>query len=127
MLIIGLWMPYDDWSKTLFVVLIVFSEIESSLYNILNSVPFIIMGDWNCDISRGRRMDEHFKKFLDDNDLFVCENKFNQNLTNTYKKSEYLAHIDHILWPKYLCDDIIKCEILDDIMNISDNKIIRNL
>jgi hypothetical protein len=126
MSIIGVWMPYDDGSlDSVCRILSVFSEIESLLDNIPITEPYIVMGDWNCDINRGRRMDEHLKIFLDDNDLFGCENKFYQGVINTYKKGDYSAHIDHILCPKYLCDDIIKCEILDDLMNTSDHKPIK--
>ncbi|CAF0751913.1 unnamed protein product [Brachionus calyciflorus] len=46
------------------------SEIKN---NIEKKQPFIIMGDWNANIKRGRRFDIIFKDFVNKNKLTISD------------------------------------------------------
>jgi hypothetical protein len=91
MIVIGVWLPFDDsrletWAK----IETLYSEIESLLTN-LKDKPCLIIGDWNADPKRGKRSDQRFTELCEQNDLICCEYKFIQNTNHPYRNGDYIA------------------------------------
>ena len=103
MLIIGLWIPFDDGSIEKFASFkSIISLLESFVHNFntLNNsqCPIIIMGDFNADISRGKRFDEALRVFISSNGLIDGVSEFVQEqLDHTWASGGNKATIDHII------------------------------
>ncbi len=87
----GVWLPYDNNSKErMCLYKSNISLIEAQL-KLKKSTETILMGDFNADLSRGKRFDKLICRMctkLQLRDLMDSE--------YTYKKGEYTANIDHI-------------------------------
>ena len=71
----------------------------------------------NCQ----RRADILFQKFISDYELAICEDKFEQKMSYTYKNGSYSYKIDHILTSELFLNKVRKCEILSMKANNSDH------
>ena len=73
--IYGVWLKFDDNSSESLEnfqsnLLMLESEIKN---NVEKKQPFVIMGDWNADLERGRRFDVIYKDFVNNNDLIISD------------------------------------------------------
>ena len=121
LVVIGVWLHYDDGSPQALY------EHRHSLEQ-LNQViidckrrhhAYILVGDWNCDIDRQRRFDDMFRDFICQNSLLAATDV--HKLT-TYIKGSYSARIDHILVPSELYHLIRHYEVINNARNISDHR-----
>ena len=140
--LIGSYMPFDD-NKTLSrsEYELNISIISSILYNFdIIGISVFIVGDFNADIYRQKTFDSIFSKFISSNNLINFSSLFLLEVNHTYKKrcdinntknkqisnGFYHARLDHILFKKNTNQiDIIQCNVLDDIINMSDHRALR--
>ncbi|CAF0738357.1 unnamed protein product [Brachionus calyciflorus] len=103
---------YDCFKSDL---LILESEIK---YNLDRNLPFVIMGDWNADLSREKRFDKLFKEFILKKNLQISDFLDSKYTGFTYRNGSYRATLDHIVWSQ----SESSFEILDSsIENIAEN------
>ncbi|RMZ94546.1 hypothetical protein BpHYR1_046129, partial [Brachionus plicatilis] len=100
-------------------LIILESELKS---NRDKKQPFIILGDWNADVQRGKRFDLSFKNFITRNDLILSDNVTNSDCSFTYRNGTYNAWLDHAVWcsknSKFINSE---CLVLNEIDNPSDH------
>jgi hypothetical protein len=56
--------------------------------------------------------------------MCVANFMFEQNFNFTYSLGSKKSYIDHVFIPKYMCDQISKCNILEAEDNVSDHMVI---
>ena len=99
------------------------------------NVPLVILGDmntalpavefladrWHCKTPYSKHSALLYD-FISYNHMCVADFMFPQSVSYTYKHGNKCSYIDHILITNYMCEDVIKCDILDhDMDNVSDH------
>jgi hypothetical protein len=133
MALIGVYMPFDDPSNRIDSL----NMFETTMANIValierfstNNIPILIIGDFNSDSFRGNRFDTLLSEFISDNSLVNLSSLNVQSINHTFtgpninNKSHHHS-LDHALLIERCLDQFenIQCNILDDILNLSDHK-----
>ncbi|RNA14535.1 hypothetical protein BpHYR1_003725 [Brachionus plicatilis] len=117
----GVWIPYNNGKKKRLLNFRSTISALESLMELNQSEKVILLGDWNCDLSRKRKFDIIFKKFINDNDLVSCTTLFYNQVNYTYMKGNYYLNIDHILVRRSDSNNITDCTIGFDHENLSDH------
>ena len=130
--IYGVYMPYFNGSRD---QLELYSETLNALQCSIDSSdpsPIMVIGDLNADLPRHIGLNRHWHKsrpfnahsllmynFMVDNELYVANHSFPQQINHTYHKGRDTTYIDHVLVSTFL--DINSCGIMCDIDNVSDH------
>ena len=92
--IIGVYLPYNS-NNNLFEFEFSLSLIKEIFFS-FSKKNFIVMGDFNCDLTRNNKFDNLLRAFISSNSLIVLNDSlFSVNLT--FSISIYSSFIDHIL------------------------------
>lgn len=122
--IYGVWIPFDDNTpERLSIIQSTLSLLESELC-VNNENNVMIIGDFNCDLSRGKRFDRLLARFIVENDLSDAISLFDQKCDHTYSNNVYKATIDHIIVNSDARLMIEECRIIDNALCLSDHRAI---
>ena len=127
--IVGTHMPFDDSnnrdnSKSMY-------ELSLSLISVLiekfktRNIPYFLAGDFNADIFRKNRFDKLLSEFTSENNLYLLDQLNTQKVDFTFSSFNSYSRIDHIIAPTdHMTNRFIdfQCNILDDIVNLSDHR-----
>ena len=122
--LISCYLPYDNGTQ------LNLSEFNSSLQVIYELISFfeslnhsvLIFGDFNADLLRNKRFDIIFENFIKNNDLNAVPLSYDP-LLFSYMNGDYKAKLDHCLMSSSIHSfNIINCEFIDDVINLSDHK-----
>ena len=131
LIIIGVYMPFDNPKKREETLSIY--EMSLSLITTICSkgknldIPVFIIGDFNADLNRNNRLDIKLQEFTSDLNLISLTSLYNQPVKFTYSskiRNEMISsNIDYMFFipDKHNSILIKKCEINDDIANMSDH------
>ena len=121
--LIGVHMPYDDNGKDTVNYYVTLLDLIKAILKEQNNknISTIIMGDFNADIRREKRVDKVFGQFIESNSLTIIDELMCQISDFTYENGCYKANIDHILLSKNNFLNV-QCNILDDVCNVSDHR-----
>lgn len=79
LVVYGVWFPFDDGrAETWAQICILFSQLESLIRLHPPEQPFLLIGDWNFDLNRGKRGDRRLDEFILECNLVVCDRMFAQ-------------------------------------------------
>ena len=116
-------MPCDNGTiDNLHTYIDILSQI-SAMCTKYNAEHVCIGGDMNVDLSRIRSQNTYaLKQFIVDEQLHFVLGSQNSDVSHTYVSLSSNAHttIDHFILSKYLCDNVHKYAVLDNIDNPSD-------
>ncbi|CAF1008894.1 unnamed protein product [Brachionus calyciflorus] len=118
---VGVWVPFDNGSIERLVNFISFLSSLESILDVYSNESIIFLGDWNCDLNRGKRFDKLLKNFIINNDLIDCFLLFDQRIDYTYKKKDYISKIDHIFTRSQEIKNIKYYEVIDEPTSLSDH------
>ena len=123
--IYGIWQPYDDGGNERLACL--YNNLAMLKADFINSSDqdIYIVGDFNCDLNRGKRFDSIFSKFLQKNFLFDAAKKSNSEGCFTYSKGDYVASLDHIVVNFSALEKVNSFEVMYDSLCLSDHKAVR--
>ena len=121
LVLIGIWLPFDDSSKERFSLFKSNLSLLESQFKIHQQDDVVIVGDWNADSNRNKRFDKEFVQFIVRNDLIDTINEQQQELNFTYEKGEYQAKLDHIVIKKENRLKLISSCIINDELDTSDH------
>ena len=97
--VIGVYLPYDDSKQNSYAqyssLLLCLGELVRDL--ISENFSVIIGGDFNADISRGKRFDVLLQRFIEDENFHMLDSNLGGY---SYLKGNYRAFIDHSLVPR---------------------------
>ena len=104
-------------------------DLEDVLATIENLVEahhcndVIMIGDLNCDNSRGNGRVDRIQSFISSNSMEMAWNCFEVDFTHEFENNgtTYTSTIDHILWNHHLRSKISRCSVLHSISNTSDH------
>ena len=130
--LVGVYLPTRDHTELYLETLACMQELMESVNS---SAPIVILGDMNTVLPLSDYLHEkwYFDKrytnhstllhdFISNNRMCVADLMFEQRVPYTYKHGNKSSHIDHVIIPDYLCDNMTKCDILcDDLDNASDH------
>jgi exonuclease III len=134
--VIGIYMPF--WNNSYEHVLLYIEILEKVqvLYEEKGgNAPFIIMGDLNTSLPQCLTIQNNWNKrkpfnkfsqllydFIEDNNLYVANFHYEQEVNFTYSKGGNKSYIDHVLVSRYIHDNVTGCKILsNDSSNTSDH------
>lgn len=121
LVLIGVWVQFDDGSKERLLNFKSTISAFESLIEDCDSDMIMFLGDWNCDVNRSKRFDKLFKKFINENNLVSCDSLFSNSVNFTYKKNDYSSIIDYILIKQSDFEKIHDFKIIQDFENLSDH------
>ena len=119
--LVGVWVPFDNGSKERLVNFKSFLSCMESILDVYDNERVILLGDWNCDLNRGKRFDKLLSRFIVENKLNDCFNLFDPKIDHTYKKKNYKSNIDHIIVRSSEEKLITDFDVYDDVINFSDH------
>ncbi|CAF1122752.1 unnamed protein product, partial [Brachionus calyciflorus] len=104
----GVWLKFDDNSSESLEnfqsnLLMLESEIKN---NVEKNQPFVIMGDWNADLERGRRFDIIFKDFVNNTDLIISDDLDSQKMVDVKICNDNNNSSDHLPITIKVFDDL---------------------
>ncbi|RNA14024.1 hypothetical protein BpHYR1_015398 [Brachionus plicatilis] len=122
--IYGGWLKFDDNSTKSFAefrsnILMLESELKN---NREKGTSFILLGDWNADLKRGKRFDKILKNFVENNNLEISDNYDQNQIGYTYRNGNYKAQLDHMMWSKTSNTlSFSSFKVINDLDNFSDH------
>lgn len=120
-LVYGVWLPFDDGTaETWAHIQVLYSQIQSFLSQCADQ-RWIIIGDWNADPGRGKRVDQLMCNLFEEEDIHSCTAMFPQAQPFTFSNINSCCNIDHIVCDVAMSSNIIDCKIIVSEMNMSDH------
>ena len=137
--VLGVYLPYFNGTIDQIAL---YSETLDQLQAVVDDCidgPICIMGDMNAPLPlqvavtanwhRNYPFNRHsviLYDFLCNNDMFVANFSFEQNVNHTYEKGSCKSYIDHVFLSKYASDIVKDCTIVvDEWQDVSDHLPIR--
>ena len=124
LLLIGVYIPFDDNSAYRYAQLKSTLELIASIIEDNLDKTVLVVGDFNADLKREKRYDKLLNEFVRDNELDCYDYLFENASKTTYKNGKYTSHIDHILGLHKNFDKVETCEIIYNELNLSDHNAI---
>jgi endonuclease/exonuclease/phosphatase family metal-dependent hydrolase len=137
--VLGVYLPYwngykdqiDTYCETL-------DKMQMLIDNHCGTAPVVIVitvGDMNTMLPQAIQLHFNWYKrppfncysnmlnnFLVDNDLYITNFQFEQDVNYSYHKGRHVSYIDHVLVSKYFSNHITGCKIRsEDACNVSDH------
>ena len=123
--IFGVYLPHFDGSSEQIIHYAETIDALQCLINDLSSSPVMIVGDLNASLPsndfvmrnwyKSHPYNEHslvLNDFLSDNDFFVANFSYKQDVKYTYFKGSHRSYIDHVLVNDFSFSMITDCKIL---------------
>ena len=134
--VLGVYLPY--WNNTkdqLELYCETLDKMQSLMDTYCGTAPLLILGDMNTSLPHTSLLYQNWCKktpfnsysvilynFIVDNNLYVVNFMYDQNVNFTYQKGGKVSYIDHVLASVHLDDNIKQCSIQsDDANNVSDH------
>jgi hypothetical protein len=139
--IVSITLLFNDIKINIFGVYLLFNNncsfnftnqecLFNTLYSLIlsnsdNNVKNVVIGDFNCDPYRNNRFDNLINKFNHNIDGIILTMTLKSTELHTYSNGYNMSLIDHAIIRKdEFNSDLIKCNILNDVINTSDHKAI---
>ena len=121
--LVGVYLPYDDNNVLTYESYMnVIQEIQGFVDNC--DSPCMIVGDFNTRLPQSSSLSNKWYKrrpftkrsvllydFICDNQLYVANFSYHQNVNYTFFNSVSRSYIDHVLVPEYLQENVLDCSI----------------
>jgi hypothetical protein len=115
--VLGVWLKYDDNSQhsrdCYWLNLNILAEAIKECNR--KGETFVIVGDWNADVGRGRRFDELLREFIQINNLVAPNGHM-----HTYRNGNYEATLDYAMVQHEA--QCIHYQVLQDPQDVSDHR-----
>ncbi len=125
--VIGVYMPYYNGTADQIALYSETLDILQSVIDQCTDAPVVIVGDMNAQLPQHNRLNRNWYRtspftphsmllydFLSNNDMFVGNFAFTQNVNYTYMKANYRSYIDHVFLPRYVFDNLVNCKIVEN-------------
>jgi hypothetical protein len=121
MLLVGVHIPFDVNTAYRISQYKTNLEFLSSIIDDNQFEMVLIGGDFNSDLSRGKRFDSLLCDFINEHDLVSFDCLFENEVKHTYRNGNCRNHIDHILGLIKHRSRVINCQIIQSNVNMSDH------
>jgi exonuclease III len=129
----GAYLPHDSHKGGMELYLETLHELQG-LIDKCGTSPYMVLGDFNTQLPMAKTLGPRWYKsgsfnrrsrllydFLSDNELYVANFSFAQDVNYTFKNTTSRSYIDHIMIMESLAEKVLNCKIQSDDDNVSDH------